>query len=253
MAVGRGRVCGHACSCTHLNSYVPALTHFFLNMNIKILFIKRENWSRIRDQSHFDSLFLPLWTVTNFQRSARACREPAQQIPTKARSLLSVSPPASQAPSILIVQPSTQLQNRANFWPFCPEVWAARSTLSTLGHLYEAVQAADELSHHQLDFNGFHKHRDKNLLIQYCPAAISQLMRRHLHLWSSVSHPSAEISTSLTFCLPILALTVAQVHHNLAYWRELLPSIYNIEVALDRLSQADPVYIKQKGRKQTAL
>lgn len=124
--------------------------------------------------------------------------------------------PATLPQALLCSLPHSSRTGRTS-GPFVLTVWAARSTLSTLGHLHEAVQAADELSHHQLDFNGFHKHRDKNLLIQYCPAAISQLMRRHLHLWSSVSHPSAEISTSLTFCLPILALTVAQVHHNLAY------------------------------------
>lgn len=42
-------------------------------------------------------------------------------------------------------------------------------------------------------------------------------------------------------------------HQNCAYWDELSPSIYNIEVALDWISQADAAYIKHKGEKQTAL
>lgn len=116
--VGRGRVRGQACSCAHLNRCVPALTHLFQKMNAKIIFVKRENWSRIRDQSHFDSPLLSLWRLTNFQMNAAARREPAQQItqqiPAKAGyqhschwSLLWISPPASQAPS---APPSLTLQ-----------------------------------------------------------------------------------------------------------------------------------------------
>lgn len=69
----RERACGPACFCAHLNRYVLALTHFFQKMIIKIIFIKRENWSRIRDQRYFDSPFLSYWRVTNFEMRVTAC------------------------------------------------------------------------------------------------------------------------------------------------------------------------------------
>jgi len=40
---------------------------------------------------------------------------------------------------------------------------------------------------------------------------------------------------------------------NHAYWDELSPSTYDTEVALDWIYKDDPVYIKQKGKTQTAL
>lgn len=151
-------------------------------MNIKIIFIKRENWSRIRDQRYFNSPFLSYWRVTNFEMSVMARREPAWQIiwqiPAKTHyqyschwSLLWISPPASQAPALsssLILQPLEQLE-----WAGLLALWSyGLDSQKNIIHIrmLPMKQVADKWGFPLLvRFQWFPQAWGQNLVVQYCP------------------------------------------------------------------------------------
>lgn len=171
-------------------------------MNIKIIFIKRENWSRIRDQRYFNSPFLSYWRVTNFEMSVRARREPAWQIiwqiPAKTHyqyschwSLLWISPPASQAPAVsssLILQPLKQLE-----WAGLLALWSyGLDSQKKFIHIrtLPMKQVADKWGFPLLvRFQWFPQAWGQNLVVQYCP---------WFHSWQEV--PPAPILHLSTTC-----------------------------------------------------
>lgn len=226
-------------------------------------FSSRENWSRIRNQRYFNSPFLSYWRVTNLEMSVGACKEPAWQItwqiPAKTHyqyschwPLLCISPPATQAPSVsssLILQPLRQLEwggllALLVLWTGQPEELYPHQNAP-----HEAAQVGDKWGFPlPVRFQWFPQTWGQNLVIQYCP---------WFHSWQGGTSSSNPPPLNHLQRSPHLLLWIYFFfgfnYQNCAYWDEFSPSTHDTEVALDWLSQADPVYIKQNGKKQTEL